>query len=154
MIGTHRLLQKDVHFHNLGLLIIDEEHRFGVKHKERLKELKKQVDVLTLSATPIPRTLAMTAYADLDTSVIDELKRLEHEGYHFEAADGSLELLMRRATGWVQPFFELESYRVIVAEGEDLRHDTEAIVKLLPGVTIGDGAVVGVGLGAGQRGQG
>jgi 2-isopropylmalate synthase len=72
---------------------------------------------------------------DLDgpalTSVIDELKRLEHEGYHFEAADGSLELLMRRATGWVQPFFELESYRVIVAEGEDLRHDTEAIVKLL-----------------------
>jgi 2-isopropylmalate synthase len=71
---------------------------------------------------------------DLDgpalTSVIDELKRLEHEGYHFEAADGSLELLMRRAAGWTQPFFELESYRVIVAEGEDLRHDTEAIVKL------------------------
>jgi len=71
---------------------------------------------------------------DLDgpalTSVIEELKRLEHEGYHFEAADGSLELLMRRATGWTQPFFELESYRVIVAEGEDLRHDTEAIVKL------------------------
>ncbi len=71
---------------------------------------------------------------DLDgpalTTVIDELKRLEHEGYHFEAADGSLELLMRRATGWTQPFFELESYRVIVAEGEDLRHDTEAIVKL------------------------
>ena len=71
---------------------------------------------------------------DLDgpalTSVIDELKRLEHEGYHFEAADGSLELLMRRAAGWEQPFFELESYRVIVAEGEDLRHDTEAIVKL------------------------
>jgi 2-isopropylmalate synthase len=71
---------------------------------------------------------------DLDgpalTSVIDELKHLEHEGYHFEAADGSLELLMRRATGWSQPFFELESYRVIVAEGEDLRHDTEAIVKL------------------------
>lgn len=71
---------------------------------------------------------------DLDgpalTNVIDELKRLEHEGYHFEAADGSLELLMRRATGWVQPYFELESYRVIVAEGEDLRHDTEAIVKL------------------------
>ena len=58
---------------------------------------------------------------DLDgpalTSVIDELKRLEHEGYHFEAADGSLELLMRRATGWVQPFFELESYRVIVERG-------------------------------------
>ena len=72
---------------------------------------------------------------DLDgpalTSVIDELKHLEHEGYHFEAADGSLELLMRRAAGWVQPYFALESYRVIVAEGEDLRHDTEAIVKLV-----------------------
>ncbi|WP_426571832.1 citramalate synthase [Aquihabitans sp. McL0605] len=72
---------------------------------------------------------------DLDgpalTSVIDELKRLEHEGYHFEAADGSLELLMRRAAGWTHPFFSLESYRVIVAEGEDLRHDTEAIVKLV-----------------------
>jgi 2-isopropylmalate synthase len=71
---------------------------------------------------------------DLDgpalTTVIDELKRLEHEGYHFEAADGSLELLMRRATGWTQPYFELESYRVIVSESDDVRHDTEAIVKL------------------------
>jgi len=84
---------------------------------------------------------------DLDgpalTSVIDELKRLEHEGYHFEAADGSLELLMRRAAGWVQPFFELESYRVIVSEGEELRHDTEAIVKLVAGgervMRIGEG---------------
>jgi 2-isopropylmalate synthase len=71
---------------------------------------------------------------DLDgptlTTVIDELKRLEHEGYHFEAADGSLELLMRRASGWVQPYFELESYRVIVSESDEVRHDTEAIVKL------------------------
>ena len=86
---------------------------------------------------------------DLDgpalTSVIDELKRLEHEGYHFEAADGSLELLMRRATGWVQPFFELESYRVIVAEGEDLRHDTEAIVKL----KVGDERIGRIGEGNG-----
>ncbi|HEX2576966.1 MAG TPA: citramalate synthase [Aquihabitans sp.] len=72
---------------------------------------------------------------DLDgpalVEVIDELKRLEHEGYHFEAADGSLELLMRRATGWEQDFFALESYRVIVSEADDVRHDTEAIVKLL-----------------------
>ncbi|HWJ96752.1 MAG TPA: citramalate synthase [Acidimicrobiales bacterium] len=86
---------------------------------------------------------------DLDgpalTSVIDELKRLEHEGYHFEAADGSLELLMRRASGWVQPFFELESYRVIVAEGEDLRHDTEAIVKL----KVGDERIGRIGEGNG-----
>ena len=72
---------------------------------------------------------------DLDgpaiTAVIDELKHLEHEGYHFEAADASLELLMRRATGWRHQFFELESFRVIVAEGEDVRTDTEAIVKLV-----------------------
>jgi len=64
VIGTHRLLQKDVSFKDLGLLVIDEEHRFGVKHKEKLKNLKKGVDVLTLTATPIPRTLHM-AFADL-----------------------------------------------------------------------------------------
>ncbi|HEY4377709.1 MAG TPA: citramalate synthase, partial [Acidimicrobiales bacterium] len=74
---------------------------------------------------------------DLDgptvTGVIDELKRLEHEGFHFEAADGSLDLLMRRASGWTQPYFSLESFRVIVTdtEAEVLRHDTEAIVKLV-----------------------
>ena len=65
------------------------------------------------------------------TAVIDDLKRLEHEGYHFEAADGSLELLMRRAAGWNQDFFSLESYRVIVSEADEVRHDTEAIVKLV-----------------------
>src|SRR5678816_2473979 len=56
VIGTHRLIQKDVRFHNLGLVIIDEEQWFGVKHKERLKQLRTQVDVLTLTATPIART--------------------------------------------------------------------------------------------------
>ena len=65
------------------------------------------------------------------TEIIDELKRLEHEGYHFEAADGSLELLMRRAAGWAQPYFSLESYRVISSEADEVRHDTEAIVKLV-----------------------
>jgi 2-isopropylmalate synthase len=64
-------------------------------------------------------------------TVIDELKRLEHEGYHFEAADASLELLMRRAAGWTQPFFTVESFRVIVSEADEVRHDTEAIVKLV-----------------------
>ena len=57
IIGTHRLLSADVNFGNLGLVIVDEEHRFGVKHKERLKQLKLETDVLTLTATPIPRTL-------------------------------------------------------------------------------------------------
>ena len=70
-VGTHRLLQKDVVFRDLGLVIIDEEHRFGVKHKERLKTFKKTVDVLTLSATPIPRTLYMATSGIKDLSVVD-----------------------------------------------------------------------------------
>ncbi len=71
VIGTHRLLQKDVQFRNLGLVIIDEEQWFGVKHKERLKQLRTQVDVLTLTATPIPRTLQMAMSSVRDLSVID-----------------------------------------------------------------------------------
>jgi transcription-repair coupling factor (superfamily II helicase) len=69
-IGTHRLLQRDVGFRNLGLVIVDEEHRFGVRHKERLKALRAEVDVLTLTATPIPRTLAMSLEGLRDFSVI------------------------------------------------------------------------------------
>lgn len=71
IIGTHRLLSKDVEFADLGLIIIDEEQRFGVKHKETLKELKKKVDVLTLTATPIPRTLHMSMLGIRDLSVIE-----------------------------------------------------------------------------------
>ena len=72
VIGTHKLLGKDVEFKKLGLLIIDEEQRFGVSHKERIKELKKEIDVLTLSATPIPRTLNMAMMGVRDMSVIAE----------------------------------------------------------------------------------
>jgi transcription-repair coupling factor (superfamily II helicase) len=71
VIGTHRLLQKDVMFKDLGLLIIDEEQRFGVEHKERLKQMRKEVDVLTLTATPIPRTLHMSLSGIRDLSTID-----------------------------------------------------------------------------------
>jgi transcription-repair coupling factor (superfamily II helicase) len=71
VIGTHRLLQKDVRFRNLGLVIIDEEQWFGVRHKERLKQLRTQVDVLTLTATPIPRTLQMAMSGVRDLSVIE-----------------------------------------------------------------------------------
>ncbi len=71
VIGTHRLLQKDVAFRDLGLLVTDEEHRFGVTHKERLKQLKKTVDALTLTATPIPRTLHMSLTGLRDLSVIN-----------------------------------------------------------------------------------
>src|SRR5665647_1211184 len=68
-IGTHRLIQKDVEFKDLGLVIVDEEQRFGVMHKERLKQLRQQVDVLTLSATPIPRTLHMSLVGIRDMSL-------------------------------------------------------------------------------------
>ena len=71
IIGTHRLLSKDVKFHDLGLLVVDEEQRFGVTHKERLKELRKDVDVLTMSATPIPRTLHMSLAGLRDMSLIE-----------------------------------------------------------------------------------
>jgi transcription-repair coupling factor (superfamily II helicase) len=70
VIGTHRLLSKDVHFKNLGLLVVDEEQRFGVTHKERIKQLRASVDVLTLSATPIPRTLQMAVTGLRDMSII------------------------------------------------------------------------------------
>ncbi len=70
IIGTHKLIQKDVHFKNLGLVIIDEEHRFGVRQKEQLKKLRAEVDVLTLTATPIPRTLAMSLEGLRDFSII------------------------------------------------------------------------------------
>nr|MDQ2898721.1 transcription-repair coupling factor [Acidobacteriota bacterium] len=70
-IGTHRLLSQDVEFKDLGLVIVDEEQRFGVKHKERLKQLKRSVDVLTMSATPIPRTLHMSLLGMRDMSVIE-----------------------------------------------------------------------------------
>lgn len=72
VIGTHRLVSKDVEFKDLGLLIIDEEHRFGVKAKEKLKQLKTNVDVLTMTATPIPRTLHMSIVGVRDMSVIYE----------------------------------------------------------------------------------
>ncbi len=71
VIATHRLLQPDVHFKNLGLLVIDEEHRFGVRHKEKLKSLKENIDIISMSATPIPRTLYMSLSGIKDMSVIN-----------------------------------------------------------------------------------
>jgi transcription-repair coupling factor (superfamily II helicase) len=71
VLGTHRLISKDVEFNDLGLLVVDEEQRFGVRHKERLKQIKKNVDVLTMSATPIPRTLHMSLLGLRDMSIIE-----------------------------------------------------------------------------------
>ncbi len=78
LIGTHRILSKDVQFKNLGLMIIDEEHRFGVTHKEKLKTLRTGIDVLTLTATPIPRTLQMSLLGVRDLSVISTPPRHRH----------------------------------------------------------------------------
>ena len=78
VIGTHRLLQKDVDFKSLGLVVIDEEQRFGVAHKERFKQLRSEVDILTLSATPIPRTLCMAMAGIRDISIIEEAPQNRH----------------------------------------------------------------------------
>ncbi len=98
LIGTHRLLQKNVQFKDLGLLVIDEEQRFGVTHKERLKEKSKQVDVLTLSATPIPRTLNMALSGLRDMSTLEEppQNRQSVQTYVLEHDWGILADAMRR----------------------------------------------------------
>src|SRR5699024_964762 len=70
-IGTHRILSKDIEYRDLGLLVVDEEQRFGVKHKEKIKQMKTNVDVLTLTATPIPRTLHMSMLGVRDLSDIE-----------------------------------------------------------------------------------
>ena len=98
LIGTHRLFQKDVNFKDLGLLVVDEEQRFGVAHKEKLKELSKQVDVLTLSATPIPRTLNMALSGIRDMSTLEEppQDRLPVQTYVLEHDWGVLADAMKR----------------------------------------------------------
>lgn len=92
VVGTHRILSKDVRFKNLGLVIIDEEQRFGVKHKERLKQLKNNVDVLTLTATPIPRTLHMSMLGVRDLSVLETppAGRFPIQTYVMEQNDGAI----------------------------------------------------------------
>ena len=98
LIGTHKLLQKNMEFEDLGLLVIDEEQRFGVTHKERLKEMSRQVDVLTLSATPIPRTLNMALSGLRDMSTIEEppADRQPVQTYVLEHDWGILEDAMRK----------------------------------------------------------
>ena len=92
VVGTHRILSKDVQFKDLGLVIVDEEQRFGVKHKERLKELKNNVDVLTLTATPIPRTLNMSMLGVRDLSVLETppAGRFPIQTYVMEQNDGAI----------------------------------------------------------------
>ncbi|MEA5013246.1 MAG: transcription-repair coupling factor [Candidatus Limiplasma sp.] len=98
IVGTHRLLAKDVAFKDLGLLIVDEEHRFGVSHKESIKHMKTRVDVLTLSATPIPRTLHMSMAGIRDMSLLETPpeERLPVKTYVLEYDDGILREAIRR----------------------------------------------------------
>ena len=101
VVGTHKLLQKDVRFKDLGLLIVDEEQRFGVSHKERLKELSRGVDVLTLSATPIPRTLNMALSGIRDMSTIEEPPhdRYPVQTFVLEYAEPVVDDALRRELG-------------------------------------------------------
>lgn len=101
VIGTHRLLQKDIQFFDLGLVVIDEEQRFGVRHKEKLKQLRKTVDVLTLTATPIPRTLSMALGGVRDMSVIDTPPqgRIPIETYLGEYNEEIVEVAIRNEIG-------------------------------------------------------
>lgn len=101
IIGTHRLLSEDVKFKDLGLLVIDEEQRFGVAHKEKIKQLRKNIDVLTLSATPIPRTLHMSLVGIRDMSVIEEppQERIPVQTYVMEEDDYIIREAIERETG-------------------------------------------------------
>ena len=98
IVGTHRLLGKDVKFHDLGLLIVDEEQRFGVNHKEAIKNMKEKVDVLTLSATPIPRTLHMSMVGIRDMSLLETPpeERLPVKTYVMDYDDGVIREAIRR----------------------------------------------------------
>lgn len=98
VIGTHRLFSKDVKYHKLGLLIVDEEQRFGVSHKEKLKKLKETVDVLTLTATPIPRTLHMSLVGIRDMSVLEEppVDRLPIQTFVMEYSEESIREAIHR----------------------------------------------------------
>ncbi|HZC04487.1 MAG TPA: transcription-repair coupling factor, partial [Ktedonobacterales bacterium] len=124
VIGTHRLLQKDVHFKNLGLLIIDEEQRFGVSHKERLKQMRAEVDVLTLSATPIPRTLYMALSDVRDMSVIETppQERLPIRTYIREHDDALMrEVILREIDRGGQVYFVHNRIKGIQALADKLR---------------------------------
>jgi transcription-repair coupling factor (superfamily II helicase) len=128
VIGTHRLLSKDVKFKDLGLVVVDEEQRFGVAAKERLKQLKKEVDVLTLSATPIPRTLNLALAGVRDMSVIETPPedRLPIQTRVAEASAGLVrDAILRELDRGGQVFYVHNRVETIEAQAEQLR-------KLLP----------------------
>lgn len=133
LIGTHRVLSKDVVFADLGLMIIDEEQRFGVKHKETLKELKKQVDVLTLTATPIPRTLHMSMLGIRDLSVIETppTNRYPLQTYVLEKNDSVIrDAVLREMERGGQVYYLYNKVDTIVQKVSELQ-------ELIPEASIG-----------------
>lgn len=133
VIGTHKLVQPDVHFKNLGLVIIDEEHRFGVRQKEQLKRLRANVDVLTLTATPIPRTLSMALEGLRDFSLITTApsRRLAVKTFVRPVSDGLIrEAVMRELKRGGQVFF-------LHNEVATIANTYEKLTELLPEARIG-----------------
>lgn len=133
LIGTHRLLSSDVEYHDLGLLILDEEQRFGVEHKEKIKDQHRNVDVLTLSATPIPRTLNMSLSGIRDISVIETppRDRLPIQTYVSEESDQLLkDVITRELSRGGQAF-------VVYNRVESIEEFASHLRKLLPNASIG-----------------
>lgn len=132
VIGTHRVLSNDMEFKNLGLLIIDEEQRFGVQHKEKIKKLKENVDVLTLTATPIPRTLHMSLIGIRDMSVLEEAPndRMPIQTYVMEYNDEMVrEAIERECSRQGQVYY-------VYNRVEDIAEITARIQKLVPEVSV------------------
>jgi len=128
VIGTHKLLQKDIEFKNLGLLIIDEEHRFGVRQKEKIKSLRSQIDILTLTATPIPRTLNMSFSSIRDLSIIatPPEKRLSIKTFVQEKNKQTMcEAIMREIMRGGQVYF-------LYNKVENIQHVADDLAKLIP----------------------
>lgn len=132
LIGTHRVLSKDVKFKDLGLLIIDEEQRFGVQHKEKIKKLKDNVDVLTLTATPIPRTLHMSLIGIRDMSVLEEapIDRMPIQTYVMEYDDEMVrEAIERELSRQGQVYY-------VYNRVKDIDEIADRIQKLVPDATV------------------
>ena len=132
IIGTHRALSDDLKYKDLGLLIIDEEQRFGVQHKEKIKKLKENVDVLTLTATPIPRTLHMSLIGIRDMSVLEEApeERMPIQTYVMEYNDEMVrEAIERECARQGQVYY-------VYNRVEDIAEVTARIQRLVPDVTV------------------
>ena len=135
VIGTHRLLQADINFNQLGLLILDEEHRFGVRQKERLKQLRNEVDILTLTATPIPRTLnqAMSSMRDISIISTPPKDRLSVQTFVREKNNGLIkEAIQREIRRGGQVYYLHNDVRT-------MQQQANALVELVPEIKIGVG---------------